>query len=59
MLGRMARRVQDFDRDVTDFKNFAIAGSTKWKYHFSAFEEHVFGTGCFREFSARRNVVGM
>ena len=52
MLGRMARRVHDLDRDVTDFKNFAIVGGTAWSCHGGAFEMYIFGAGWFSEFSA-------
>jgi hypothetical protein len=59
MLGSVARRVQDLDRDVAEFQNISVSNAAKRKGCLRLGEKPIFRACGFGQLAASRDVAGM
>ena len=59
VFGRVARRVQDFDRDIAEFEDLAIANRTEGKAYFGFGEQNVCSTDGLGQLAPGPDFVGL
>src|SRR5260221_3051899 len=59
MLGRVPWRMEDFDRDVAEFEDVAVADAAEGWGRFGAGEQHVLGADSFGQSPPCRHMIGV